>query len=102
MSRTLSVGYLPEDKLQRLLVGVSNFALPTVTRLSNSSLLLPRGFNFWQTPVRIYPFYQLYSFQSLNQLEIAWPISKGLRLTCVSTPSGLLKFQLLQELQPLN
>ena len=66
MSNT-ECGVLPEDKLQRLLVGVSTLIL-LQTCLQTRVCCFPEA-NFRQTRVRI--FYQLHLFQSLNQLEIA-------------------------------
>ena len=71
MSNT-ECGVLPEDKLQRLLVGVSTFIF-LQTRLRTRVCCFPEA-DSWQTRVRIS--YRLYLFQSLNQLEIAAHIER--------------------------
>ena len=71
MSHT-ECGVLPEDKLQRLLVGVSTFTF-LQTWLRTRVCCFPEA-NFGQTRVRI--FTNLYLFQSLNQLEIAAHIER--------------------------
>ena len=71
MSNT-ECGVLPEDKLQRLLVGVSTFTF-LQTRLRTRVCCFSEA-DFWQTRVGIS--YQLYLFQSLNQLEIVAHIER--------------------------
>ena len=88
MSNT-ECGVLPEDKLQKLLVGVSTFTF-LQTRLQTRVCCFPEA-DFWQTQVRIS--YQLYLFQSLNQLEIAAHIERtviNMRINSIRTLRSVL------------